>query len=318
MHFASHAMRGLADAATTLPPKDKSRARRYLLAGPEGAANENDINVYNFEIKVKKFAAVYPVSYVDLSTNERKEFHYPKWIRAALHAFFNPALGAVRVRLNFSIQRFTLMPLQKFNINSGKIYCDYAVYKPPRSDDSSVSPIRIISELIAKFKENHTKMYAGPIVELIIKNNLTALHEINKLPSELHIDLIDARGMRASSGSIKQTLHRNDYLYLVGSFDLEPLSNSLTNDSCQISTLILHYCTLDASALSELAVGLEKNTSVNTLDLSKNFLRRPGISGPDAYDGLTKFSCILSALTSLLHFNLANCSLRDEGAALLH
>lgn len=318
MHYTAHAMRGLADAATTLPPKDKSRARRYLLAGPEGTANENDIDVYNFELKVKKFAELYPVSSVDLSTNERKEFHYPEWIRAALQAFLDPALGAVRVRLNFSIQRFTLMPLQKFNINSGKIFCDYAVYKPPRIDDSSVSPIRVISKLIAKFKENNRKMYAGPIIELIIKNNLTALHELNKLPSELHIDLIDASGMRASSGSIKQTFHRNDYLYLATGFDLEPLSNYLTNDSCQLTTLILHDCTLDASALFELAVGLEKNTSVNTLDLSKNFLRRPGISGPDTYDGLTKFSCILAASTSLLHLNLANCSLRDEGAALLH
>ena len=124
--------------------------------------------------------------------------------------------------------------------------------------------------------------------------------------------------LRQGPQQISQTFYRNNLPLFITCFDIEPLATYLANTSCRLTTLILHDCTLDSTALVELAEGLEKNTSVNTLDLSKNLLRRPGINGPDAYDGLAQFSCILAASTSLLHLNLANCSLRDEVAALFH
>lgn len=124
--------------------------------------------------------------------------------------------------------------------------------------------------------------------------------------------------MRASSGKFTQTPHRNNLIFLVGAFDLAPLSAYLAKSSCQLTTLILHDCNLDASALTELAAGLEKNTSLKTLDLSKNLVRNPGIAGPHAYDGLMVFASMLATSTSLLHLNLANCSLHDEGATILH
>ena len=124
--------------------------------------------------------------------------------------------------------------------------------------------------------------------------------------------------MRASSRKFNQTPHRNNALYLVGSFDLAPLSTYLANNSCKLTTLILHDCNLDTSALTELAIGLEKNTSLKMLDLSKNLIRGPGIAGPHAYDGLMLFASILATSANLLHLNLANCSLHDEGATILH
>jgi hypothetical protein len=54
------------------------------------------------------------------------------------------------------------------------------------------------------------------------------------------------------------------------------------------------------------------------LDLSKNLIRGPGINGPHAYDGLMQFASVLTNSASLLHLNLASCSLHDEGATILH
>jgi hypothetical protein len=211
-----------------------------------------------------------------------------------------------------------LAPIQKRNSIYNKNRHNETVYISRETDDVRGSPIRIISELFTKIKKNHKQTYSGPIIELIIKNNLNAVHEIDKLPAELPIDLIDASGMRASSGRVKQTPHRNNLLYFIGCFDLAPLSNYLAKNSCQLTTLILHDCNLDASALSELATGLEKNTSLKTLDLSKNLIREPGIAGPNAYNGLRLFSSVLATSTSLLHLNFANCSLHDEGATILN
>ena len=318
MDYTAHAMRGLAEMAIVLSPKDKSRARRELMVRPEGVVSDNDVDVYNFRKKVNLFVKLYPTATINLSTNERKEFNHPEWVRAALQEFLNPALDSKRVRFDFSVQRQILAPLQNRNSIFSKKSLTEIVYLPREIDDVRGSPIRIISELITKFKKNHKQIYAGPIIELIIKNNLAALHELGELPIELNIALIDASGARTRPQSISQTFSRNNLPLFITCFDIEPLATYLANKSCRLTTLNLHDCTLDASALVVLAEGLEENTSINMLDLSKNLLRHPGISGPDAYDGLTKFSCILAASSSLLHLNLANCSLRDEGATILH
>ena len=318
MDYTAHAMRGLAEMAIALPSKNKSCARRQLMAKPEGVVNDNDVNVYNFGKKVKIFTELFPTSWINLSTDERKEFNHPEWIRAALQELFNPAIASKRVRFDFSVRHIVLAPLKNRNTVFGKKLQTETLYLGRELDDVRGSPTRIIAELVTKLKKNHKQIYAGPIIELIIKNNISALHEIDKLPEELAIDLIDASGMRASSGNFTQTPHRNNLIFLVGAFDLAPLSAYLAKKSCQLTTLILHDCNLDASALTELAAGLEKNTSLKTLDLSKNLVRNPGIAGPHAYDGLMVFANILATSTSLLHLNLANCSLYDEGATTLH
>lgn len=123
MDYTAHAMRGLAEMAISLPPKDKSRARRQLMAGSESAVSNNDVDVCNFGKKVKFFAELYPTSSVNLSTDERKEFNHPEWIRAAIQEFLNPELDGKRVRFNFSVHRPVLAPLQKRNsIFSKKLY----------------------------------------------------------------------------------------------------------------------------------------------------------------------------------------------------
>jgi hypothetical protein len=318
MDYTAHAMRGLAENAITLLPKEKARARRYLMVKFEGVVNDNDVDAYNFGKKVKDFAELYPTSSVNLGTQERKEFNKPEWLRAVLQEFLNPAIGSKRVRFDFSVQQIVLVPLQKRNSIFSQNNRNETVYIPRKVDEVRGSPIRIISELCTKFKNNSKQIYSGPIIELIIKNNIAAVHEIDKLPAELHIDLIDASGMRASSVKFNQTPHRNNSLYLVGGFDLAPLSAYLAKSSCKLMTLILHDCNLDTSALTELATGLEKNTSLKMLDLSKNLIRGPGINGPHAYDGLMLFTSILTTSANLLHVNLANCSLHDEGATILH
>jgi hypothetical protein len=284
----------------------------------EGVVNDNDVDAYNFGKKVKDFAELYPTSSVNLGTQERKEFNKPEWLRAVLQEFLNPAIGSKRVRFDFSVQQIVLVPLQKRNSIFSQNNRNETVYISRKVDEVRGSPIRIISELCTKFKNNSKQIYSGPIIELIIKNNIAAVHEIDKLPAELHIDLIDASGMRASSVKFNQTPHRNNSLYLVGGFDLAPLSAYLAKSSCKLMTLILHDCNLDTSALTELATGLEKNTSLKMLDLSKNLIRGPGINGPHAYDGLMLFTSILTTSANLLHVNLANCSLHDEGATILH
>jgi len=318
MDYTAHAMRGLAENAITLLPKEKARARRHLMAKFEGMVNDNDVDAYNFGKKVKDFAELYPTSSVNLGTQERKEFNKPEWLRTVLQEFLNPAIASKRVRFDFSVRQIVMAPLQKRNSIFSQNFRNETAYIPRDVDEVRGSPIRIISELFTKLKKNSKQTYLGPIIELIIKNNITAVHEIDKLPAELHIDLIDASGMRASSGKFNQTPHRNNSLYLVGSFDLAPLSRYLAKNSCQLTTLILHDCNLDTSALTELAIGLEKNTSLKMLDLSKNLIRGPGIAGPHAYDGLMLFTSILATSANLLHLNLANCSLHDEGATILH
>ena len=318
MDYTAHAMRGLAENAITLLPKEKARARRYLMVKFEGVVNDYDVDAYNFGKKVKDFAELYPTSSVNLGTQERKEFNKPEWLRAVLQEFLNPAIGSKRVRFDFSVQQIVLVPLQKRNSIFSQNNRNETVYISRKVDEVRGSPIRIISELCTKFKNNSKQIYSGPIIELIIKNNIAAVHEIDKLPAELHIDLIDASGMRASSVKFNQTPHRNNSLYLVGGFDLAPLSAYLAKSSCKLMTLILHDCNLDTSALTELATGLEKNTSLKMLDLSKNLIRGPGINGPHAYDGLMLFTSILTTSANLLHVNLANCSLHDEGATILH
>ena len=318
MGYTAHAMRGLAENAITLLPKEKARARRYLMAKFEGVVNDNDVDAYNFGKKVKDFAELYPISSVNLGAQERKEFIKPEWLRAVLQEFLNPAIANKRVLFDFSVQQIVLAPLQKRNSIFSQNFRNETVYIPREMDEVRGSPIRIISETFAKLKKNSKQTYSGPIIELIIKNNLTAVHEIDKLPIELHIDLIDASGMRASSGKVKQAPHRDNLLFLIGGFDLAPLSAYLAKSSCKLTTLILHDCNIDASALTELATGLEKNTSLKMLDLSKNLIRGPGINGPHAYDGLMLFTSILTTSANLLHVNLANCSLHDEGATILH
>ena len=318
MDYTAHAMRGLAEIAITLLPKEKARARRHLMAKFEGVVNDNDVDAYNFGKKVKEFAELYATSTVNLGTQERREFNKPEWLRAVLQEFLNPAIASKRLRFDFSVQQIVLAPLQKRNSIFSQNLRTETIYIPREVDEVRGSPIRIISELFTRLKKNYKQIYVGPIIELIIKNNIAAVHEIDKLSAELHIDLIDASGMRASSGKFNQTPHRNNSLYLVGSFDLAPLSTYLANNSCKLTTLILHDCNLDTSALTELALGLEKNTSLKTLDLSKNLIRGPGINGPHAYDGLMLFASVLATSASLLHLNLANCSLHDEGATILH
>ena len=318
MDYTAHAMRGLAEVAITLPTNEKSRARRYLMTKHEGVVNDNDVNVYNFGKKVNDFAEIYTTFAVNLSTDERKEFKHPEWIRAALQEFFTPALASKRLRFDFSVRQIVLAPLQIRNSIFSQNFHNETFNIPREMDEIRSSPIRIISELVNKIKKNSKQIYAGPIIELIIKNNLAAVHEIDKLSAELHIDVIDASGMRASSGKVKQTPHRDNLLFLIGGFDLAPLSTYLAKNSCQLTSLILHDCNIDASGLTELATGLEKNTSLKMLDLSKNLIRALGIAGPHTYDGLMLFTGILATSGSLLHLNLANCSLHDEGATILH
>ncbi len=318
IEYTAHAMRGLAEVAVISPSKEKSHARRHLMTKIEGVVNDNDVDVYKFGKKVKVFAELYPTSSVNLSSEERKEFNQPEWLRAALQEFFNPELASKRIRFDFSVRQIVLAPLQKRNSIFNKNRRNETVYISRETDEARGSPIRIISELVTKLKKNHKQIYVGPIIELIIKNNLAAMHEIDNLPVELAIDLIDASGMRSSSGRVKQTPHRNNVLFFIGGFDLMPLSRYLAKNPCKLTTLILHDCNLDASALIELATGLEKNTSLKILDLSKNLIREPGIAGPNAYNGLRLFSSVLANSTSLLHLNFANCSLHDEGATILH
>ena len=248
MDYTAHAMRELTEMTILLSPKDKSLTRRQLMTRSEGVVSDNDVDIYNFGKKVNFFAKLYPTATINLSTNERKEFNHPEWLRAALEEFLNPKLDSKRIRFDFSVQRQILAPLQKRNNIFSEQLLTETTYLPRKIDDIRGSPIRIISELITKFKKNHKQIYAGPIIELIIKNNLAALHELSKLPTELNIASIDVSGARTRPQSISQTFSRNNLPLFITCFDIEPLATYLANKSCRLTTLNLHDCTLDASS----------------------------------------------------------------------
>lgn len=315
--YTAHAMRGLTEAALLLPPKKKLRARSHLI-NTNQVVNSHNVDLYNFRKSIKDYSKFYPTSCVNLSANERKEFNHPEWLHVAMGELLGAVPSLKRIRFDFSVRRLPLEPLQSRSGILGKNRHTQMTEAPVQIGEVRGSAIRIMSSIARKIKKECKDIGDGPVIELIIKNNLAALHEIYTLPSELHIDLIDASGMRASSGNIKQTFHRDDFLFFVSGFDLEPLSTYLVNNSCRLTTLILHDCNLDESALTELAKGLEKNISVKTLDLSKNLLCYSGIHRPEAYNGLLIFISMLATSTGLLHLNLANCRLRDDGAALFH
>ena len=146
----------------------------------EGVVNDNDVDAYNFGKKVKDFVGLYPISSVNLGAQERKEFIKPEWLRAVLQEFFNPAIASKRVRFNFSVQQIVLAPLQNRNSIFSQNRRNKTVYIPREVDEVRGSSIRIISELFNNLKKNSKQTYSGPIIELIIKNNITAVHEIDK------------------------------------------------------------------------------------------------------------------------------------------
>ena len=162
MDYTAHAMRGLAENAITLLPKEKARARRHLMAKFEGAVNDNDVDAYNFGKKVKYFSELYPTCFVNLGTQERKEFNKPEWLRAVLQEFLNPALASKRVRFDFSVQQIVLAPLQKRNSIFSQNLRTETIYIPREIDEVRGSAIRIISELFTKLKKITSKFIQGP------------------------------------------------------------------------------------------------------------------------------------------------------------
>jgi len=175
--------------------------------------------------------------------------------------------------------------------------------------------MEVLSEVGRQLK--HKDKQKSLVVELLIKNNLRALREIDLLPSTLPITLLDASGARSGGRRVDQSSAGSNFFLLINRFDITSLSMYLAKKPVELRTLILHDCNLDSSALEELSTGLAKNTSVQTLDLSKNFIRRPGVHGLNTFAGLQTFAEMLATSTTLLHVNLANCRLRDRGAALL-
>ncbi len=150
MDYTAHAMRELTEMTILLSPKDKSLTRRQLMTRAEGVVSDNDVDICNFGKKVNFFAKLYPTATINLSTNERKEFNHPEWLRAALEEFLNPKLDSKRIRFDFSVQRQILAPLQKRNnIFSDQLLTE-TTYLPRKIDDIRGSPIRIISEFITK------------------------------------------------------------------------------------------------------------------------------------------------------------------------
>lgn len=314
--YTAHAMRVLAEMAIALPPKKRLRARRYLEKTKQ-VANEYTINTYNFRKKVKEFTQIYSVVSANLSTDERKEFNQPEWLRAALQELLNSTSKVNRIRFDFSIRREPLDPRNGRYTIFNKNFRDEFVDVPIVVDDSLGSSMKVLSEVGGQLKQNDKGEQINLIVELIIKNNLTALREIDVLPSTLPITLLDASGARAGGRRVDQSSSGGNFFLLINRFDLRPLSVYLAKTACRLKTLILHDCTLDSSALEELAIGLAKNSSVKTLDLSKNLIRRPGVHGLNTFAGLQTFAQMLAKSNSLLHVNLSNCRLRDRGAAIL-
>ncbi len=315
--YTAHAMRVLAETAIALPPKERLRVRRHLEATVP-VVNEGEINVYNFGKKVKKFAQIYSSVSVNLRTDERKEFNQPKWLRAAVQELLNSTSKMNRIRFDFSIRREPLDPRNGRYTIFNKNFRDEFVDVPIVVDDSLGSPMKVLSEIGGQLKQNHKGEQKSLIVELIIKNNLTALREIHVLPSTLPITLLDASGVREGGRRVDQSSTGSNFFLLINCFDIRSLSTYIAKNSCELKTLILHDCNLDSSALEELSAGLAKNTSIHTLDLSKNFVRRPGVHGLNTFKGLQTFAQTLATSTNLLHVNLVNCRLRDLGAALLH
>jgi len=315
--YTAHTMRVLTESAIALPPKKRLRARRYL-EKTEQVANEYTINSYNFRKKVKEFAQIYPVASANLSTDERKEFNQPEWLRAAVQELLSSTSKVNQIRFDFSIRREPLDPHNGRYTIFNKNFRDEFTDVPIVVDDSLGSPIKVLSEVGGQLKRNHKDGQKSLIVELIIKNNLKALREIDLLPSILPITLLNASGARAGGRRVDQSSSGSNFFLLINRFDLRSLSVYLAKNPCGLQTLILHDCTLDSSALEELAIGLAKNTSVQTLDLSKNLIRRPGVHGLNTFAGLQTFAQMLAKSNNLLHVNLANCRLRDRGASLLH
>ena len=253
-----------------------------------------------------------------MSTDNRKEFNQPEWLRAAIQELLNPKSCVKQIRLDFSIIREVSDPRFGRYTIFNKNFRDEFINVPSMVDDSLGSPIKVLSEVGGQLKQNDKDEQKSLIVELIIKNNLKALREIDVLPSTLSIALIDASGTRAGGRRVDQSSSGGNFFLLINRFDLTSLSVYVAKNSCKLKTLILHDCTLDSSALEELAKGLAKNKTVQTLDLSKNLIRRPGVHGLNTFAGLQTFAETLSTSVSLLHVSLANCRLRDRGAALLH
>ena len=298
--YTAHAMRVHAEMAIALPPKKKIRARRHL---------ENTGQLVN-EYKI------YSTVSINLSSDERKEFNQPEWLRAAAQELLSPTSKVKRITFDFSIRREPLDPRNGrytiFNKNFRDEYHDV-----PTTDEEGVgSAMKVLASVARKIKQSN--MGERPVIKLIIKNNLTALREIEVLPSTLPIELLDASGARAGGRRVDQSSAGSSFFLLINRVDIRSLSIYLAKNPCGLKTLILHDCNLDSSALEELSAGLAKNTSVKTLDLSKNFIRRPGVHGLNTFAGLQTFAQMLATSTTLHHVNLVNCRLRDLGADLLH
>jgi hypothetical protein len=313
--YTAHAMRVHAEMAIALPPKKKIRARRHL-ENTGQLVNEYKINVYNFGEKVKEFTQIYSTVSINLSSDERKEFNQPEWLRAAAQELLSPTSKVKRITFDFSIRREPLDPRNGrytiFNKNFRDEYHDV-----PTTDEEGVgSAMKVLASVARKIKQSN--MGERPVIKLIIKNNLTALREIDVLPSTLPIELLDASGVRAGGRRVDQSSAGSNFFLLINRVDIRSLSIYLAKNPCGLKTLILHDCNLDSSALEELSAGLAKNTSLKTLDLSKNFIRRPGVHGLNTFAGLQTFAQMLATSTTLHHVNLVNCRLRDLGADLLH
>ena len=315
--YTAHAMRVHAEMAIALPPKKKLQARRQL-EKIEQVVNEYTINVFNFRNKVKEFAQNYSAVSAHLSTDERKEFNQPEWLRAATNELLSPTSKVSCIRFDFSIHREPLDPRNGRYTIFNKNFRDEFTDAPSVVEDTLGSPMRVLSEVGKHLMHDVKGKQKSLIVELIIKNNLAALREIDLLPDTFTITLVDASGARAGGRREDPSSSGGNFFSLISRFDILPLSSYLVKNTCELKTLILHDCTLDSSALGELAIGLTKNTSVQTLDLSKNLIRRPGVHGLNTFAGLQAFAEMLATSTSLLYVNLANCRLRDRGADSLH
>jgi len=313
--YTAHAMRVHAEMAIALPPKKKIRARRHL-ENTGQLVNEYTINVYNFGKKVKEFTQIYSTVSINLSTDERKEFNQPEWLRAAAQEILNPASKVKRITFDFSIHREPLDPRNGRYTIFNKNFRDECHDVPTIDEEGLGSAMKVLSSVAGKIKQSDKS--EGRVIKLIIKNNLTALREIDVLPSTLPIELLDASGARAGGRRVDQSSAGSNFFLLINCFDIKSLSTYLAKKLCELRTLILHDCNLDSSALEELSTGLAKNTSLQTLDLSKNFIRRPGVHGLNTFEGLKAFAQVLATSTNLVYVNLVNCRLRDRGADLLH
>jgi hypothetical protein len=314
--YTEHAMRTFVESAISVAPDKKSRLFKYL-SNKNSATNHYDVDLYNFRKKVRSFTKSYPTLSVNLSTKEKKQFNSPAWLKIAMEEIFNVTPCAKKIRLNFSRSYATLESrnghYRIFNMGSR---ISFANVPAQYSEDMSSAP-KLISEVVRQ-KNTQKDENNEPIIELIIHNNRAALREISELPISLNLQLLDATGTRSHSRQTDQHFSSTNFSFLVNRFDLESLSIYLAKTECRLTTLILRDCSMDSSALAELANGLEKNKSVRNVDLSNNLVRRPGVHGLNTYDGLKRFCEVLSTSTNLIQVNLENCRLRDGGANLLY